>query len=471
MRLSTASLIRFCRAPRALFLTLALAWPGTAGAIPAFARKYGMSCSACHEAWPKLSDQGIAFRDNGYQWGTGKDSPIKLDPTYWPIALRSTVGYQYSSLTNQATNGGPATVHSGRIGYTGVDLLMAGTLTHDVSFLAVLEPFLTNAGLAPNANGAIASPGETGLMESLWVRFDNLLATSWLNFKLGRGALDLPFDEHRSLTVLTPFDIYHYHPGGSANSMPFAVGENQFQATLEGHNAGSSTRYAVGLIQTQDDPGSALVLSSPGVYAHVQHSFYPPAGPVPEIRAGLLAMAGSYPTMALYSGGPAGTPAFGPLQNPDGTQAPIVPNTAYGLREFYREGADLSVYLGNLSLPVNLEIAYVAGQEDPAFISGATREALFHGGFVEADWTPLLNLSFAARWDTRRNLRQGDPSQPANFLAADGATAVVRYTFEFVPRTEVALHAEVSYQHIAGAGAGGADTESLLGFGGVDFAF
>jgi len=23
-------------------------------AIPAFARKYGLPCSACHEAWPKL---------------------------------------------------------------------------------------------------------------------------------------------------------------------------------------------------------------------------------------------------------------------------------------------------------------------------------------------------------------------------------------------------------------------------------
>ncbi len=25
-------------------------------AIPAFARKYGMPCSACHEAWPKLNN-------------------------------------------------------------------------------------------------------------------------------------------------------------------------------------------------------------------------------------------------------------------------------------------------------------------------------------------------------------------------------------------------------------------------------
>src|SRR5882757_6128238 len=36
-------------------------------AIPAFARKYGMPCSACHEAWPKLNNFGQTFKDNGYQ--------------------------------------------------------------------------------------------------------------------------------------------------------------------------------------------------------------------------------------------------------------------------------------------------------------------------------------------------------------------------------------------------------------------
>ncbi len=31
---------------------------GKVYAIPAFARKYGMPCSACHEAWPKLNNFG-----------------------------------------------------------------------------------------------------------------------------------------------------------------------------------------------------------------------------------------------------------------------------------------------------------------------------------------------------------------------------------------------------------------------------
>ncbi len=53
-----------------------------AHAIPAFASKYSLPCSACHEAWPKLNDFGIAFRDRGYQLGNEKDSPIWQNPSY-----------------------------------------------------------------------------------------------------------------------------------------------------------------------------------------------------------------------------------------------------------------------------------------------------------------------------------------------------------------------------------------------------
>ena len=40
-----------------------------ANALPAFARKYGLRCSACHESWPMLNYFGQKFKDNGYQLG------------------------------------------------------------------------------------------------------------------------------------------------------------------------------------------------------------------------------------------------------------------------------------------------------------------------------------------------------------------------------------------------------------------
>ena len=49
---------------------------GDAHALPAFARKYGLRCSACHEAWPMLNYFGQKFKDNGYQLMNDRDAPI-----------------------------------------------------------------------------------------------------------------------------------------------------------------------------------------------------------------------------------------------------------------------------------------------------------------------------------------------------------------------------------------------------------
>ena len=52
----------------------------SAHAIPAFARKYGTSCTTCHTVYPKLNPFGEAFRRNGYRF-PGKDSDVvKEDP-------------------------------------------------------------------------------------------------------------------------------------------------------------------------------------------------------------------------------------------------------------------------------------------------------------------------------------------------------------------------------------------------------
>src|SRR6202162_1422440 len=91
-----ASLLTFTLLFLALFLTdsrfaRALPLPGVkVRAIPAFARKYGMPCSSCHEAWPKLSPFGQNFKDNGYQMGNDRDAPIFQSPAYWPVTFRTT---------------------------------------------------------------------------------------------------------------------------------------------------------------------------------------------------------------------------------------------------------------------------------------------------------------------------------------------------------------------------------------------
>jgi hypothetical protein len=62
----------------------------SASALPAFARKYGLRCSACHETWPILNNFGLKFRDNGYQIMNDRDAPIWQNPSYWPVTFRMT---------------------------------------------------------------------------------------------------------------------------------------------------------------------------------------------------------------------------------------------------------------------------------------------------------------------------------------------------------------------------------------------
>src|SRR5512138_571078 len=155
----------------------------SARAIPAFARKYGLACTGCHEAWPTLNDFGRSFRDNGYQMLRGEDSPTKLNPGYWPISIRITPHYEYDSASHQVTDQGVRTLGNGSVAEVGLDLLSAGTLAPNVSFLVVPTGFTSEEGVT---------------LEAAWLRFDNLAHSGWVNIKLGKHELDLPRSEHRS---------------------------------------------------------------------------------------------------------------------------------------------------------------------------------------------------------------------------------------------------------------------------------
>jgi len=73
-----------------LLALLSVCFVNDAHALPAFARKYGLRCSACHEAWPMLNYFGQKFKDNGYQLMNDRDAPIWQNNGYWPVTIRIT---------------------------------------------------------------------------------------------------------------------------------------------------------------------------------------------------------------------------------------------------------------------------------------------------------------------------------------------------------------------------------------------
>ncbi len=342
------------RVDRAAVAAYEAAYGASAAAIPAFARKYALPCSACHTTWPELSAFGQAFKDNGYQLGNDRDSPIWQSNAYWPIAMRTTPQWRLESTTNQITDAsGGKTITQAGFDLSGVDFLMLGTLYKNITF-----------GLVPTLD----ADGTTGL-EAAFVRFDNLGNSPWANVKVGKFELDNLLSEKR-FTWLSAnggfLYAYHYLPVGSANN--FGFGDNQIGAELSGHSINSYTRYSVSLLTTDDgEPGVPGGKSLDAMFT-LSRAFAMGTGLGPQ-RFGVFGYLGHRPTVFDSSSG-----------------API-PGTGSANKSFFRVGATAQLWMGNLEL-----IPLVSHASDDAALGGGTQKPAWNTALLEAHYvaTPQL---------------------------------------------------------------------------------
>ena len=400
-----------------------------ARAVPAFARKTGLGCSSCHEVWPRLNDFGQQFRDRGYRLKRDRDAPVEQDPAYWPIAFRTTAGYQSLRQTLVPSDGGPVDAQTGTFGFTGLDVFAVGTLGNNLSFLITYTPALAGAGfqLAPS----------DGDLESAWIGFNDILDTPYLNVRVGKHAPDLPIDEHRQITLTQGYNVYHFHPQGS-DSVTWEPGANQPGIELYGHSDLSRFRYSFSLLNEKDSAiFSNSVISNPVVWGHVtgQHYFDVPL--LASIKAGVFGSIGWHPTTAL---------ALTPLDSGGAPTGPPVPiqGTGAGFKKHYRYGGEVHLQLFSVVNPLTFSGVLWGGQEDAELITGGTQDAKFLGGFVEGVWTVNPRLSFIGRWEQIRNTQTGVAGAPQSTGDLSSLTGAIRHTFELTSRTEAALHLEFS---------------------------
>jgi hypothetical protein len=457
-----------------------------AQAIPAFARKYDFACNVCHvPGFPKLNDFGNVFRDQGYQLGTDGDLPTfeALGKGFWPVSLRTTVGYQVANLRVD----GQGLTTSG-FGFTGLDILSFGTLARNFSFGIVYTPGLKEAGF-----GTGSSRDDTNL-ESAFVRVMNLERflggannTYWANLRVGKFELDLPFSEKRSPTLNTPFVMYHYTPGspyaatisfpagfgvsgGTPSANLFGLGDNQPGAELTGIKrtdlTGGYFRYSAAVLTTNGGSFSDATGGfgrSAYFYGHVTQSF-DGYGIVAGQRIGAFVVAGNAPTQCPASIG-------------GGTVLPCSVNGAATQGEpFRRFGVDASLTYGG---QWNLFGAWMYGNDSSNLFPGVAgaRNAAWNGGFLELDWyptqLPLFNSPgwlFTYRYDWITNTRQGDPTLAGNFNNVQSHTIMARYYIFQSTRTELALHAEYNWYRDKGVGLGGGNLYGQTTLVGFDFA-
>lgn len=423
-----------------------------AHAIPAFARKYGLRCSACHEAWPMLNYFGQKFKDNGYQMMNDRDAPIWQNNGYWPVTMRITPSWHRESSDKVAfdTPTGPLTgqqritAHGFDVG--GLDILSAGTLDKNISFLFVL------------------SSDETAAFhfESVNARFDNLFGSPWLNLKMGKFELDNFVSEKRGLTLTASgggFQLYHFVPVGD-NNIFGGIGDNQFGLEWMGHSANDRTRISATLVGSTagnvDLPGSNAYS---GFFAGSQ-AF--DTGKLGTQRVGFYAMVGQAPTNSLTA-------------TSDGVTAPI-PGGGFGNKGFHREGFVGLFYLGKLDFQVVTQHG-----SDNAFFATSTpagtplptgaRAAVWNGAFVETHYVYSPQLIFLQRSEWIRMSQQAIPGTASNLGNIDNYVVGYRYMPFMNSRAGFAWHNEYSWIRMRGGAPDGTDLTSnslMLGF---DFDF
>ena len=446
---------------------LFLAWPQAASAIPAFARKNGLRCAACHEAWPKLTSFGQNFKDNGYQIGNERDSPVYQSPLYWAMSARITPQWHTELNTAEATKqakSGVQSVSTQGFDISGMDLWTAGTISKNITFVV------------------LPSSDEYGNFhfEAAWLRFDNLLKSSWLNAKAGKFELDTLVSEKRILTLSQVggvYQFYHYLPlvdpkafsvtpvaagelGASATN--FGLGDNQLGAEVMGHSRDDYSRVSAAVLTSSD--GAVNLPTSKSYDAFFTGSRAFDIGPLGLQRVGAFSYLGQAPTRYLTQ-----TPAGG------GTPTDIA-GSGFGNKGFTRTGvfAMLSVKKVDI-VPMYThatESAYVAlGIPSNEVLPVGVSSPTWNGRMVELFYTQNLHLTVIARYEDIRNSTQIFQKSVSNFGDQDTETIAFRWYPFTHSRAGLAIEPEYSKSHQTAVSAIGTNQTLRSAFIGLDFAF
>jgi hypothetical protein len=433
-----------------------------ANALPAFARKYGLRCSACHESWPMLNYFGQKFKDNGYQLMNDRDAPIWQNPGYWPVTFRMTPIWHRVSTGKVAVDqgSGEQRVTSSGFDLSGLDLHTGGTLEKNFSFF-----------LLPSSD-----PTGAFHFETVMARLDNLWGSPWLNIKLGKFELDNLLSEKRILTLTGNggiYQLYHFIPPGDGNIFG-QMGDNQLGLEVMGHSSNDRTRYS-GALLSSNDGTTQLPYGANAYSGFFTFSQAFDTGKFGVQRIGAYAMVGLAPTEWLTS-----TSA--------GVSTPLG-GSGIGNKGFSREGFVGQFYFGQ---HIDLQVVTQHGEDNAWFgqgygdlidgiavnnnLPGSTlpsfaRAPTWNGVLFEPHYVYSPQLIFIGRYETIRMSQQATQGAPSNFGNISTYTVGFRFNPFMTSRAGFAWHNEYNWLHQDGTAPDGTNlnvSELLTGF---DFDF
>lgn len=179
----------------------------TAEAIPAFARKYSMSCKTCHAPFPRLKAAGDDFAGDGFVF------PDKETPRYYtdtgdpelslirdlPLALRFEGYGQYRSDTDQELDFSTPWI---------LKILSGGELTKDVAYYFY---FFFN------------ERGEVAGVEDAFMMFNKLGGTE-LDLYAGQFQASDPLFKRELRLTFEDYQVYRTTPGNSGIDLTYDRG-------------------------------------------------------------------------------------------------------------------------------------------------------------------------------------------------------------------------------------------------------
>ncbi len=435
-----------------------------AHALPAFARKYGLRCSACHESWPMLNYFGQKFKDNGYQLMNDRDAPIWQNPGYWPVTFRMTPIWHRVSVGKVAVDQGTGEQRVTTSGFdlSGLDFHTGGTLEKNISFF-----------LLPSSD-----PTGAFHFETVMARLDNLFGSPWLNIKLGKFELDNLLSEKRILTLTGNggvYQLYHFIPVGDGNIFG-QMGDNQLGLEVMGHNYNDRTRYSAALLSSND--GTTQLPYGANAYSGfftASQAF--DAGKLGVERIGGYAMVGEAPTQWLTSTSAGVTTPLG--------------GTGIGNKNFSREGFVGLFYFGQ---HIDLSVVTQHGEDNAWFGQGygdlidgiATanntpgtalpayaRAPTWNGILFEPHYIYSPQLIFIGRYETIRMSQQANalPGVPSNLGDISTYTVGFRFNPFMTSRAGFAWHNEYNWLHQDGTAPDGTNLNTGELLTGFDFDF
>ena len=229
-----------------------------AEAVPAFARKYDMTCNVCHTRQPRLNPFGQRFMENGYQLpgtadgGTkekhllgGELNGVTLDDVSNYMAVRLRADIQQASFAD--SNITDASDDPDIIFPNVVNIFFAGTATEDISFFFETE-YATQGGEEPALR-----------FERSYLSFNNLGGQQVATVKVGNfdPSAMYSFSTHRQMINPIPPDAHTDGFPPEINRvplLPLAFASKMFGLT-RGPSKSLASTGTVGGVDTFDPEG------------------------------------------------------------------------------------------------------------------------------------------------------------------------------------------------------------------------